>query len=110
MNRWTSILGALMLVLMLWTSATAHAAQPFDCSPATAEVTGDLEGGQDQLPSGPDQGVADDHAGCGAHHAAAPGNVAAIDMALLQNLVPVSWREFGRPGDSPGSELRPPIV
>ena len=111
MNRWTSIFGALLLVLMLWTGGAAHAAERFDCIPATAaEAAGHFDGDQDQVPSGPDQGVAHHHAGCGGHHEAAPANVAAVELALSQDLVPFAWRESGRPGRGPDSDLRPPIA
>ena len=110
MNRWTSLLGAMLLVLLLWTGGAAHAAERFDCIPVTAEAPGHFDGDQDQVPSGPDQGVAHHHTGCSGHHEAAPANAAPTEVALSQVLVPFAWRESGRPGRGPDSDLRPPIA
>ena len=110
MHRWTSILGALLLVLMLWTGSSAHAAEQFDCIPATAEATSHFDGDQDQVPSGPDQGVAHHHSGCSGHQIAAPATVATVEFARSERLVPLAWREAGVPGRGPDSDLRPPIA
>lgn len=109
MTRWTSILGALMLVLMLWTGGVAHAAEQFDCMPVTAETIGHFEGDQDQMPSSPDQGVAHHHSGCSGHHIAAPASVASLDIGSGKQ-VALAWRESGVPGRGPESQLRPPIA
>lgn len=110
MHRWTSILGALLLVLMLWTGSSAHAAERFDCIPVTAEAVNHYDGDQDQVPPGPDQGVAHHHSGCSGHHVATPAKMPSIGLALIQDIAPFAWREVGIPGHSPDSELRPPIA
>ena len=110
MHRWTTLLGALMLVLMLWTGGAAHAAERFDCIPVTAEAAGHFDGDQDQVPSGPDQGVAHHHTGCSGHHVAAPTSLPTIDMSLTGKTIPLAWREAGVPGHSPDTDLRPPIA
>ncbi len=110
MHRWTSFIGALMLVLMLWTGGAAHAAERFDCIPTTAEAAGHFDGDRDQAPSGPDQGVAHHHAGCGGHYFAAPTNMVSFDLNRAGGAVPLAWRQSGRPGDSPDTDLRPPIA
>ena len=109
MNRWTSILGALLLVLMLWTGSSAHAAERPDCIPATSEAANHYEGDRDQLPDR-EQGAAHHHSGCNGHHVAAPANATAAEVALRHEFVPFAWREAGRPGRGPDSQLRPPIA
>ena len=110
MHRWTSLVGAMMLVLMLWTGGAAHAAERFDCMPVTTDVAGHYDGDQDQLPSSPDQGVAHHHSGCNGHHVAAPASLHTIDMSQSGKSIPLAWREAGVPGHSPDTDLRPPIA
>lgn len=109
MIRWTSIVGALLLVLMLWTGGAAHAAERFGCISVAAAAVDEFDGEQDQIPSGVAQGMAS-HAGCGSHQEAAPATVARVQVAGSKELVPFAWRESGRPGHRPDSELRPPIA
>lgn len=110
MHRWTSLLGAVLLVLMLWTGGASHAAERFDCIPATAEAASHFDGDQDQVPSSPDQGVAHHHSGCNGHHMAAPAVASSISPALFRQATPVACREAGAPGRGPDAELRPPIA
>ena len=110
MHRWTSLLGAILLVLMLWTGGAAHATERFDCIPATAEAADHFEGDQDQVPSSPDKGMAHHHSGCGGHHVAAPASIPPIDLALQQDTASFAWHEVGVPGHSPDNDLRPPIA
>lgn len=110
MNRWTSLLGAMMLVLMLWTGGAAHAAERFDCIPVTAESVEHFDGDQDQVPSSPDQGVAHHHSGCNGHHLAGLDNLATIDISGSGQAMPLAWREAGVPSHSPDADLRPPIA
>ena len=110
MHRWISLLGTIILVLMLWTGGAARAAEPFDCIAVSAEAAGRLDGEREQAPSSPDQCVVHHHSGCSGHHVAAPPNIAANELILPQKLVPFAWREAGRPGRGPDSDLRPPIA
>ena len=110
MNRWTSILGALLLVLMLWTGSSARAAERFDCIPMTAEAANHYDGERDQAPTGPDQGVAHHHSCCSGHQIAAPATVATVEIALSERLAPFIWREAGIPGRDPDRQLRPPMA
>ena len=110
MHRWTSFLGALMLVLMLWTGGVAHAAERFDCIPVSAESADHFDGDQDQVPSSPDQGVAHHHSGCNGHHIAAPAGVASIELGAAGKSIRLAWREAGVPGHGPENHLRPPIA
>ena len=110
MHRWISFLGALMLVLTLWTGGAAHAAERFDCIPATAEAGAHYEGDQDQAPSSPSQGVAHHHSGCSGHHLAAP--VKTVEAAIGRSVATRSFprNETGPPSREPDNELRPPIA
>ena len=110
MPRWTSLLGAMLLVLMLWTGGAAHAAERFDCIPVTAEAAGHFDGDQDQVPSAPDQGAAHHHSGCNGHHVAAPASGASIEIGALNRATPFAWREAGVPGRGPDTQLRPPTA
>lgn len=110
MRRWTSMIGALMLVLMLWTGGAAHAAERFDCIPVTEQSAGHFEGDRDQVPESPDQGVAHHHSGCNGHQLAAPTDTSSIALALSEQSKPLSWREAGVPGHDPENDLRPPIA
>jgi hypothetical protein len=110
MQRWTSLIGALLLVLMSWTGGAAHAAERFDCIPATAQAGDHFDGDQDQAPSIPDQGVAHHHSGCNGHHVTAPANLPSIEFRHADRLPPLAWREAGVPGRGPDAQLRPPIA
>lgn len=110
MTRWTSLLGAMMLVLMLWTGVAAHAAEGFDCIPVTADVAGHFEGDRDEAPSGRDQGKAHHHSGCSGHQLAAPADQAAIELSFADISTPAARQEAGVPGHGPGALLRPPTA
>lgn len=110
MNRWTTILGALLLFLMLWTGGAAHAEQRFDCMPATSQTAGHFDGDRDESPSKSEKGAAHHHSGCGGHHFGSPSQVEEPSFADVGQ-VPSSGAiaAFG-PGTNPDSQLRPPIA
>lgn len=110
MNRWMSLVGSMMLVLMLWTSATAHAAERFDCIPVSTEAAGHFDGDQDEVPSAPDQGVAHHHSGCTGHQLAAPTASDALELSFAAQTAPTPRQETGVPSHGPGALLRPPIA
>ena len=110
MHRWTSLLGAMMLVLMLWTGGATHAAAAFDCIPVTAEAPGHFDGDQDQVPSSQDQGVPHHHTGCSGHNEVAPSGTPRFDFASNGNVLPFCRSEAGRPGHNPEAQLRPPMA
>lgn len=109
-NRWTSVLGALMLVLVFWTGGAAHAAESFRCVPATAEAAGHFEGDSDQTPADRGQDVAHHHSGCSGNHVAATADAPVVDFPYLAGSIALVWREAGVSGRGPDSELRPPIA
>ena len=110
MPRWTFLVGAMMLVLMLWTGGVAHAAKGFDCIPAAAEAPGHFDGDGDEVPSDRGEGVAHHHAGCSGHQLGTPGEGPAMVLGTSSDTAPFSWRESGVPGRGPDSLLRPPIA
>jgi hypothetical protein len=110
MNRWASLLGALMLVLMLWTGGAAHAAERFDCIPMTVQAEGHFDGDGDEAPAGPDQGVAHHHAGCSGHHLNAPDSVVSALVAKPTAVLLLERSDTGTRGNEPDGELRPPIA
>lgn len=110
MPRWTSLLGAFLLVLMLWTGGVAHAAKRADCGAQSTETRVYAKSDQDQVPPSSDQDAAHHNAGCSAHHVAAPTGVAALAIDSRTQVTLVVWRESGVPGRGPGNQLRPPIA
>lgn len=110
MLRWTSIVGAVMLVLMLWTGGAAHAAERFSCIPVGAEATVHFDGDEDQAPSTSDQGTMHHHSGCSGHVVAAPVDGSANAFSGSKRSSHLAWRESGMRSRSPESELRPPIA
>jgi len=110
MRSWKTLIGALMLVLMLWAGGVAHAAERVDCIPATAEAAGHYEGDKDQLPSDRDQGVAHHHTGCSGHQLAAPAEQPRAVLHHSSATVPPARSEVILPGDDPDGQLRPPIA
>ena len=110
MHRWISFLGALMLVLTLWTGGAAHAAERFDCVPATAEAGAHFDGDEDQAPSAPGQGAAHHHSGCSGHHLAAPVKTAEAPMCHSAAARTFLRNEAAPPSREPDNQLRPPIA
>lgn len=109
MRRWTTILTAMMFVLILWTGGVAHASEPFDCAAVTTCTAGDVEGDDDGWPLDSGKCVAHHHAGCSGHQLAT-GEASDVIIGLAASVVPVTWREAGVPARGPDSLLRPPIA
>lgn len=110
MHRWTHIIGALMLVLMLWAGGVAHATDQAQIVPVTVEAAGHFDGDGDQSPSDRHQGSAHHHAGCGDHQVAARDNAPAISLAARFESKPISRGDIPVRSRSPDNHLRPPIA
>jgi len=110
MARLTQFIGALLLVLTLWTGTTAHAAERFDCIPATEQSAGHFEGDRDETPDDPDRGVAHHHGGCNGHHVATPGHYALISFSVGSSGLTGARQDAAPPGREPEGQLRPPIA
>lgn len=110
MNRWTHLIGALMLVLMLWTGGAAHAADQDPIVPVTVEATRHFDGDGDQSPSDKHQRTAHHHAGCGDHQVAARDDGSAVTVAMRVDSQPVVRRDAPARSRNPDNHLRPPIA
>lgn len=110
MNRWLHLLGALALILTLWTGGTARAAEGYIPVAVAAESVGHFAGDRDEVPSDQHQGVPHHHMACG-EHAAAAWN--ASPMAAIAE--PIGKPGSARPrsilnGREPDTQIRPPIA
>ena len=110
MPRWTALLGALMLVLMLWTGSAAHAVEQLDCVPVAADTIGHYDGDTDQVPADPDKGVAHHHAGCSGHQLAAPASSDELQLSSSGREAPFAVSSADLAGRTPDAQLRPPIA
>ena len=110
MIRWTNLVGALLLVLLVWTGTSAHAAERFDCLPVTEQSAGHFDGDRDEVPTDPDQGVAHHHSGCSGYNIATSGNSVAPSFSLHSITLFDASHDAGKPGREPDGQLRPPIA
>lgn len=110
MYRWIHLLGALALVLLLWTGGTARVVEGYLPIAVAAESTGHFAGDKDQVPSDQHNGTPHHHFACGEHAAAAW-----TDSPADTVIQPISLPAPGRPrsaleGREPDAQLRPPIA
>lgn len=110
MRRWTTILTAMMFVLILWTGGVAHAGEQIDCVAVTTGTAGAVEGDDDGLPLDSGKCGAHHHAGCSAHQFATAGEAPDAIVGAVAGVVPVAWREAGVLARGPDCLLRPPIA
>lgn len=110
MNRWTSLLSALLLVFSLWAGEAAHAAEKFECIPISAEAAGHFDGDSDQNSTDREQGAAHHHSGCSGHSVAATLDVSAVDLFRLAQASPRVARQARTHGWDPDAGIRPPIA
>ncbi|QNM83330.1 hypothetical protein H8M03_03005 [Sphingomonas sabuli] len=110
MPRWTHFVGALLLVLTLWTGTSAHAAERFDCIPATEQSAEHFDGDRDQTPDDPEKGVAHHHTGCNGHHVATSGDGVAFGYSIRTAELGSARHDANHPGREPEGQLRPPIA
>ena len=110
MRPFKTLIGTMMLVLMLWAGGLAHAAEPVDCLPATAEAAGHYEGDDDQFPSDSGQSVAHHHAECSGHQLFGCAEQPTIVINHSPATVPPAGPEAGMHGHDPYGQLRPPMA
>ena len=110
MQSGKALIGALMLVLMLWAGGLAHAAEQVDCIPVTAEAAGHYDGDGDELPPDSEEGVAHHHAGCSGHQLAAADVQSTMVLHHSSTPVPLARNEAGPHDHDPDGQLRPPIA
>ena len=109
MTRLTSTLMALMLVLVLWTGVSAHAAERVDVVPAAVEL-GHFDGDSDHVPADQHDGVAHHHAPCADQHAAAMSDVLRVDGNRAANSCLSPECFSAALSREPDADLRPPIA
>lgn len=110
MIRLTTIIGALMLVLLVWTGGSARAADRLDCGTVTSQIACHFEGDRDDVPSGQHQGLGHCHTGCSGHQLTPPTDNNTVEFGAAFLLVPAVRQEAGVPTHEPGAALRPPIA
>lgn len=110
MPRCTSLFGAILLVLMLWTGGAAHAAEQFACAPVTTEAAEQNDGNEGSSPASPNKCVTHNHGGCAGHHLAAQSSTPSIELAQQRETASFARQEVGIPGLIPDNDLRPPIA
>ena len=105
-----TLIGSLMLVAMVWTGTTAHAAEAMGCVEVSFDAAGHFDGDRDQVPADQDKGVSHHHGGCHGHHVGVTAdteglgtNPAACGTLSLRRTAVAS-------GCDPGTALRPPIA
>lgn len=110
MRRWTSTIGALLLVLMLWTGAAGHAAELVECSPTSAEYSDHV--GDDGDSRSDDRGgkAAHYHLGCSGHCVATSSDGKTLPARPATSVTTFDRQIFWRAGDEPALTLRPPIA
>lgn len=110
MNRWIHLIGALALVLLLWTSGTARAADQYMQVPVAAEITGHFAGDKDEVPSDNHKSAPHHHLSCGEHATAAWRTDPATVTFLLGREQASALARCPPEGREPDNDLRPPIA
>jgi hypothetical protein len=108
MRRLLPLLASFMVVLIVWSGTSAHAAEPI--APVTVEAGTHFDGDRDQVPADDHQPAPHHHGICHADHvglpaALAPAGGEAADKASFQ-----SANALDSPSACPGAALRPPIA
>lgn len=110
MHRWIHLLGALALVLLLWTGGTAQAAEGHLPITVAAESAGHFAGDRDEVPSDQHNGAPHHHFACGEHAAAAWTNDPADTIIPLISAPAPGHPRSVLDGREPDTQIRPPIA
>lgn len=110
MQRLTTFIGVLMLVLFIWTSSSAHAAQRFDCIPASSSAPGHFQGDRDEALAKGEKGAAHYHNGCNGHQYAASAAMTLPPFPGLRTSAADGLIERFATSRGPDERLRPPIA
>lgn len=104
------MIGAMLLVLILWTGATAHAAEAAECSPAALESPVHFDSSKETPSEDRESRAVHLHLGCGGHclatHVVQESNLAGSAAAVAV----FGCQAFWLAGDGPALTLRPPIA
>lgn len=110
MRRLLTLVSTLMLVVLVFTGTTSHAAEAFGCVEVSADSAGHFDGDRDQVPADADKGVPHHHGGCSGHHIAVPATAGATQIAAGDETRPGARNRDGLPSREPDRALRPPIA
>ena len=110
MHRWLHLLGAIALILTLWTGGTARAAEGYIPIAVAAENTAHFAGDSDEVPSDQHQGVPHHHAPCGDHQLAAETASGGAALSHSGSRPYLSRDDTNLIERMPGAQLRPPIA
>ena len=110
MRRFFHLCGALMLVVMLWTGVSAHAAEALGCIEVSSAAAGHFDGDRDQTPSDGGKATPHHHSGCNGHHVATPSDDGPPPAVLPASPSLGDTVERVTTGADPGLALRPPIA
>ena len=111
MHRWwLHLLGALALVLTLWTGGTARAAEDYAPIAVPADTVGHFAGDRDEVPTDQHQGVPHHHFACGEHAAAALNNIPAAARVRSMAATRAPGLHTMPNGREPDTQIRPPIA
>jgi hypothetical protein len=111
MRRFLASFGCLMLILTLWMSTVAHAAEPIACpDSATSESISHYDGDGDQVPADADRAVLHHHGGCHGHHVAVPDTGKSVPAGSVHIGRFAALIEAEHPSARAPAALRPPIA
>ena len=110
MHRWIHLLGALALVLLLWTGGTARAAEGYLPITVAEESVGHFAGDKDEVPSDQHDGAPHHHFACGEHAATAGAHDPAEAVVDLSGMPGPGRPRSVLDGREPDTQLRPPIA
>lgn len=110
MLRWTSLLGALLIVLTLWTGGPARASDTDYAVPVAATSIGHFNGDKDEAPSDSHKGGLHHHALCGEHQVAASSDALALATKQPRSGTLMTRADIRARVREPDAQLRPPIA
>lgn len=110
MRRLLPLISAFMLVLVLWTGTSAHAAEAMECGEVTTSASGHFEGDGDEVPGDSGQATPHHHSACHGHCIAMPSGLEPTDQhAADRGLIAALVTDL-RLGTGPSTAIRPPIA
>lgn len=110
MRRLLPLISAFMLVLVLWTGTSAHAAEAMDCAEVTTTEAGHFEGDGDEVPGDSDQATPHHHSACHGHCIAMPSGLEPSDQHAADRGLLAGWVTDLSLGTGPSTAIRPPIA
>ena len=93
MRRLLPLISAFMLVLVLWTGTSAHAAEAMDCAEVTTSEAGHFEGDGDEVPGDSDQATPHHHSACHGHCIAVPSGLTSLICIPVEELEAWFWSD-----------------